>query len=44
MGILFIPWVNVSVESHGDDAGRVKLQTHPPELSGNPISRNIWGE
>jgi len=33
----------VSVESHeDDDAGWGKLLTHPPELSGNPISRDIW--
>jgi hypothetical protein len=26
----------------GDDAGLGKLLTRPPELSGNPISRDIW--
>jgi hypothetical protein len=31
------------VESHADDdASLGKLLTHPPELSGNPTSRNIW--
>jgi hypothetical protein len=32
------------VESHGDDDddGLGKLLTRPPELSGNPISRDIW--
>jgi hypothetical protein len=26
----------------GDDAGWEKLLTHPPQLSGNPTSRDIW--
>jgi hypothetical protein len=31
------------VESQGDDvAGWGKLLTHPPQLSGNPTSRDIW--
>jgi hypothetical protein len=34
------------MESHGDDnnddTGWGKLLTHPPELSGNPPSRDIW--
>jgi hypothetical protein len=31
------------MESHGDDdAGWGKLLTRPPELSGNPTSRDIW--
>jgi hypothetical protein len=35
--------MNMSMESHDDDdAGRGKLLTHPPELSGNPTSRDIW--
>jgi hypothetical protein len=43
MGLLFIPWVIVSMESHGDDdAGWGELLTHPPELSGNPTGRDIW--
>jgi hypothetical protein len=42
-GLLFIPWVNASMESHGgDDASWGKLLTCPPELSGNPTSRDIW--
>jgi hypothetical protein len=33
----------VSVESHvDDDADWRKLLTHPPELSDNSISRDIW--
>jgi hypothetical protein len=32
----------VSVESHGHDANWGKIQTCPPELSGNPTSRDIW--
>jgi len=34
----------VSVEGHGDDDAVAlgKLLTHPPELSGNPTSRDIW--
>jgi hypothetical protein len=45
MGLLFILWVNVSMESHrggDDDASWEKLLTHPPELSGNPTIRDIW--
>jgi hypothetical protein len=35
----------MSVESHGDDEGSWgKLLTHPPELSGNPTSRDIGSE
>jgi hypothetical protein len=30
------------MESHGEDAGWVKLLTRPPELSGNPTIRDIW--
>jgi hypothetical protein len=31
------------VESHGDDyAGWEKLLTRPPDLSGNPTSKDIW--
>jgi hypothetical protein len=34
------------VESHGndddDDDGWVKLLTRPPQLSGNPTSKDIW--
>jgi hypothetical protein len=47
--MLFIPQVNVSMDSHGgggddddDDAGWGKLLTRPLELSGNPTSRDIW--
>jgi hypothetical protein len=40
-GLLFIPWLNVSVESHDDD-GWEKLLTRPPELSGNLTTRDIW--
>jgi hypothetical protein len=33
----------VGVKSHGgDDAGKGKLLTHPPELSGISTSRDIW--
>jgi hypothetical protein len=33
----------VSMDSGGgDDAGWEKLLTHPPQLSGNPTSRDIW--
>jgi hypothetical protein len=34
----------MSIERNGDDddAGWGKLLTHPPELSGNPTSRDIW--
>jgi hypothetical protein len=34
----------VSVESHGydDDDGWGKRLTDPPDISGNPTSRNIW--
>jgi hypothetical protein len=31
------------MESHGDNVGWGKLLTRPPELSGNPTSKNIWG-
>jgi hypothetical protein len=42
-GLLLSPEVYVSVERHGNnDAGRGKLQTHSPELSGSPTSRDIW--
>jgi hypothetical protein len=35
----------MSMERNGDDdAGWGKLLTHPPELSGNPTSRDIWGK
>jgi hypothetical protein len=38
-----IPEWYVSVESHGENyAGWGKLLTRPPELSGNPTSRDIW--
>jgi hypothetical protein len=41
MGLLFIP--QVSMEGHGgDETSWGKLLTHPPELSGNPTSRDIW--
>jgi hypothetical protein len=36
------PRVNMSMDSHGDDAGWGKLLTHPPELFGTPTSRDIW--
>jgi hypothetical protein len=42
-GILFIPQVNVSMESHGDDyAGQGKSLTLPSNICGNPTSRDIW--
>jgi hypothetical protein len=48
-GLMFIPGVNVSVESHGggsgdddDDAGWGKLLTRPPELSVNTTNKDIW--
>jgi hypothetical protein len=37
--------MNMSMESHDDDdddGGWGKLLTHPPELSGDPTSRDIW--
>jgi hypothetical protein len=37
------PVHNVSTKSHGaNDAGWGKFLPRPSELSGNPISRNIW--
>jgi hypothetical protein len=42
-GLLFIPRVNVSMKSHGnDDSGWRKLLTRPSELSGNTTSTDIW--
>jgi hypothetical protein len=41
-GLLAHPPDECDVESHDDDAGWGKLQTCPPELSGNPTSRDIW--
>jgi hypothetical protein len=42
-GLLFIPRVNESMQSlRDDDTGWGKLLTCPPELSGNPTSRDIW--
>jgi hypothetical protein len=43
-GILFTPYV---IHEYGapwwnDDVDRGKLLTRPPEVSGNPISRDIW--
>jgi hypothetical protein len=33
----------ICTDSHGDfDVGWGKLLTHPPELYGNHISRDIW--
>jgi hypothetical protein len=43
IGLLFIPRVNESMQSLGDDdPGWGKLLTCQPELSGNPTSRDIW--
>jgi hypothetical protein len=30
------------MENRGDDTGWRKRLTRPPELSGNPTSRDIW--
>jgi hypothetical protein len=42
-GLIAHPPDECDVESHDDDdAGWGKLQICPPELSGNPTSRDIW--
>jgi hypothetical protein len=46
-GPIVHPPGDMSMENHGDDdddAGRRKLPTRPPELSGSPTSRDIWGK
>jgi hypothetical protein len=40
--LLFIQQVICERDTHGDDDAGWENSTHPPELSGNPTSRDIW--